>query len=67
MSALGIDKSRTKVYGWVAGSFDFSTSATNNFPVSYDIFPNKIGLLTSFPRHCQSADSWVARGYACDG
>src|SRR5277367_4328890 len=22
------------------------------------------GILTSFPRHCQFADSWVARGYA---
>jgi hypothetical protein len=30
------------VYGWVATSFDFSTSGRNNFPVSYDIFPNKI-------------------------
>ena len=44
MSALGLQNSRTKVYGWVAGSFNFSTSAKNNFPVSYDIFPNKIGL-----------------------
>jgi hypothetical protein len=44
MSALGLEKSRTKVYGWVAGSFNFSTSAKNNFPVSYDIFPNKVEL-----------------------
>jgi hypothetical protein len=44
MSALKLDSSRTKVYGWVAGSFNFSTSAKNNFPVSYDIFPNKIEL-----------------------
>ena len=44
MSALKLDNSRTKVYGWVAGSFNFSTSAKNNFPLSYDIFPNKIGL-----------------------
>jgi hypothetical protein len=44
MSALKLDDSRTKVYGWVAGSFNFSTSAQNNFPVSYDIFPNKIEL-----------------------
>jgi hypothetical protein len=44
MSALGLENSRTKVYGWVAGSFNFSTSAKNNFPLSYDIFPNKIGL-----------------------
>ena len=44
MSALGLDSSRTKVYGWVAASIDFSTSGHNNFPVSYDIFPNKIQL-----------------------
>jgi Putative beta-barrel porin-2, OmpL-like. bbp2 len=44
MSALNLENSRTKVYGWVAGSFNFSTSAQNNFPVSYDIFPNKIQL-----------------------
>ena len=44
MSALGLNDSRTKIYGWVATSINFSTSAKNNFPVSYDIFPNKIEL-----------------------
>jgi len=44
MSALNLENSRTKVYGSVAGSFNFSTSAKNTFPVSYDIFPNKIEL-----------------------
>ncbi len=44
MSALNLENIRTKVYGWVAGSINFSTSAQNNFPVSYDIFPNKIEL-----------------------
>jgi hypothetical protein len=44
MSALGLENSRTKIYGWVATSINFSTSAKNNFPVSYDIFPNKIEL-----------------------
>ena len=44
MSALGLNSSRTKIYGWVAASIDFSTSSRNNFPVSYDIFPNKIQL-----------------------
>jgi Putative beta-barrel porin-2, OmpL-like. bbp2 len=44
MSALNLENSRTKVYGWVAGSFNFSTSAQNNFPVAYDIFPNKIEM-----------------------
>jgi hypothetical protein len=44
MSALGLENSRIKVYGWVATSINFSTSGHNNFPVSYDIFPNKIEL-----------------------
>ena len=44
MSALGLANSRTKVYGWFASSINFSTSAKNSFPVSYDIFPNKIEL-----------------------
>jgi hypothetical protein len=44
MSALKLDNSRIKVYGWVATSINFSTSAQNNFPVSYDIFPDKIEL-----------------------
>ena len=44
MSALGLANSRTKIYGWVAASIDFSTSSHNNFPVSYDIFPNEIQL-----------------------
>ena len=44
MSALNLGNSRTKVYGWVATSINFSTSGQNNFPLSYDIFPNKIEL-----------------------
>ena len=44
MAALNHEGSRTKVYGWVAPSINFSTSGHNNFPVSYDIFPNKIEL-----------------------
>ena len=44
MSALNLENSRVKVYGWVATSINFSTSANNNFPVSYDIFPDKIEL-----------------------
>src|SRR4029077_16680803 len=51
MAALNLENSRTKVYGWVATSFDFSTSGRNNFPVSYAIFPfknkrNKPGFYT---------------------
>jgi hypothetical protein len=44
MSALGLENSRNKIYGWVATSINFSTSGHNNFPVSYDVFPNKIEL-----------------------
>ena len=44
MTALKRENARTKIYGWVAPSINFSTSGTNNFPVSYDIFPNKIEL-----------------------
>lgn len=42
MSALNLENSRAKVYGWVATSFNFSSSSQNNFPVAYDIFPDKI-------------------------
>jgi hypothetical protein len=44
MSALGLSNSRTKVYGWVAPSFNYSTSGKNNFPLSYDVFPNSVVL-----------------------
>jgi Putative beta-barrel porin-2, OmpL-like. bbp2 len=44
MTALKRQDSRTKVYGWVAPSFNYSTSANNNFPVSYDIYPNSVIL-----------------------
>jgi hypothetical protein len=44
MTALKAENSRTKVYGWVAPSFNYSTSANNNFPVSYDVFPNSVVL-----------------------
>ncbi len=40
MTALKKENSRTKVYGWVAFSVNGSTSDKNNFPLSYDIFPN---------------------------
>lgn len=42
MSALNAENSRTKVYGWVASSINFSTSDENNAPVAYDVVPNKI-------------------------
>jgi hypothetical protein len=44
MNALKLNDSRTKIYGWVAPSFNVSTSGNNNFPVSYDIFPDRIEL-----------------------
>jgi hypothetical protein len=44
MTALGLEASRTKIYGWVAPSFNVSTSGKNNFPLTYDIFPNRIEL-----------------------
>jgi hypothetical protein len=44
MTALKKENSRTKVYGWVAGSVNASTSSNNNFPVSYDIFPNRVEM-----------------------
>ncbi len=44
MTALGKQNSRIKVYGWVAASVNASTSSKNNFPVSYDIFPNTIQM-----------------------
>jgi len=44
MSALKLENSRTKIYGWVAPSINFSSSSRNNFPLSYDIFPNRLEL-----------------------
>jgi len=44
MSALKLNNSRTKIYGWVAPSFNLSTSNKNSFPVSYDIYPNRVEL-----------------------
>jgi hypothetical protein len=38
MNALKLQDSRTKIYGWIAPSFNVSTSDKNNFPVAYDIF-----------------------------
>jgi Putative beta-barrel porin-2, OmpL-like. bbp2 len=44
MTALKLQNHRVKVYGWVAPSFNVSTSDKNNFPLSYDIFPNSVVL-----------------------
>ena len=44
MNALGLPNSRTKIYGWIAASGNYSTSSKNSFPVTYDIFPNRVEL-----------------------
>jgi hypothetical protein len=44
MTALKLQNHRTKIYGWIEPSFNVSTSDKNNFPVSYDIFPNSVVL-----------------------
>jgi hypothetical protein len=36
------EQSRIKVYGWVEGSFNLSTSHDSNYPTAYDIFPNRV-------------------------
>jgi hypothetical protein len=44
MTALGKEHSRDKLYGWAAASVNASTSSNNNFPLSYDIFPNRVEM-----------------------
>lgn len=36
------EQSRVKVYGWLEGSFNLSTSHDSNYPSAYDIFANRI-------------------------
>lgn len=36
--------SHVKVYGWLEGSLNFSTSRRSNLPTAYDIFPNRVEL-----------------------
>ncbi len=42
--ALAGNKSRIKIYGWVAPSYTYSTSKDLNIPVSYNIIPNSFEL-----------------------
>jgi hypothetical protein len=35
------EQSRVKIYGWLEGSFNLSTSHDSNYPSAYDIFPNR--------------------------
>jgi hypothetical protein len=36
------EQSKVKVYGWLEGSFNLSTSHNSNYPSAYDIFANRI-------------------------
>ncbi|MDN3547696.1 outer membrane beta-barrel protein [Mucilaginibacter aquaedulcis] len=38
------NKSRLKIYGWIAPGVNFSTSKNSNIPMSYAIVPNKLEL-----------------------
>lgn len=42
--ALGITKSKVKIYGWVDVGGDISSSKHSNAPTSYDIVPNSVLL-----------------------
>jgi hypothetical protein len=37
-------QSRIKVYGWLEGSFNLSTSHDSNYPAAYDIFANRLAF-----------------------
>jgi hypothetical protein len=38
------ERSRVKVYGWLEGSFNLSTSHVANYPATYDVFANRAEL-----------------------
>lgn len=38
------ENSRVKVYGWLEGSFNLSTSTHSNLPSAYDIYANRIEM-----------------------
>jgi hypothetical protein len=38
------ERSRVKLYGWLEGSFNLSTSWNSNYPAAYDIFPDRVEL-----------------------
>jgi putative OmpL-like beta-barrel porin-2/carboxypeptidase family protein len=38
------EQSRVKVYGWLEGSLNLSTSHNSNYPAAYDIFANRVEL-----------------------
>lgn len=52
MTAMKMTNTRSKIYGWVEPGFNFSSTtgprnggpSATNFPVSYDIYPNRLEL-----------------------
>jgi hypothetical protein len=38
------EHSRVKIYGWLEGSLNLSTSHDSNYPAAYDIFANRVEL-----------------------
>jgi hypothetical protein len=48
MTVIDGARGRTKVYGWIDPSLNFSTSGHTNQPQGYDRIPNRIELQQSF-------------------
>ncbi len=44
MAALRHENARTKIYGWVEPTINFSTSGSSNFPLSYTVYPDRLEL-----------------------
>jgi hypothetical protein len=44
MSALNLNESRTKIYGWLEPGFNFSTTRNSLYPESYNIYANRPAL-----------------------
>ena len=55
------EQSRVKVYGWLEGSFNLSTSHDSNYPSAYDIFPNRIEFDDDWRRYCALPRRWTTR------
>jgi hypothetical protein len=43
-SAIGLDRTRYRIYGWIEPSVNFSTSTDSNGPVADNIYPNSVVL-----------------------
>ena len=44
MTAINGARSRTKVYGWIEPTLNFSTSSHSNAPVANDVYPNRLEM-----------------------